>query len=67
MATKDESLDTKKDILLRAVRSKRRQYGTDRRLALESKSDKEYNLKYREESKTKKRKQKEGNSADIRR
>ena len=37
VATKDESLDTKKDILLRALRSKRRQYGTDRRLALKRK------------------------------
>ena len=45
VATKDESLDTKKDILLRALRSKKRQYATNRRLALESKNNREYNIK----------------------
>ena len=53
MATEDESLDTKKDIFIRALRSKMRQYRTDQRLALESCSDREYNLKYKEESETK--------------
>ena len=59
-AEKDEDLDTKKDILLRQLRNKRRQRMNDWREALERKSEREYRESYKEEMRRKKeKKQKE--------
>ena len=55
-AEKDEGMDTKKDILLRQLRHKRRQRMNDRREALERKSEREYKESYMEEIRRKKEK-----------
>merc|ERR1711894_767293 len=47
-------MDTKKDILLRQLRHKRRQRMNDRREALERKSERDYKESYMEEIRRKK-------------
>merc|ERR1711894_357668 len=52
-------MDTKKDILLRQLRHKRRQRMNDRREALERKSEREYKESYMEGIRRKKERRRE--------